>query len=103
MTLNRNGLLILAGLIAMSQVSHRASAEIVCSNGFQLVQGAWLATPYCQDLLVAKVAREYGVKAVAAEVRNNPNYKREICRFVGQDIRIKETCDTVNPHGRGRF
>ena len=67
------------------------------------VQGSWLATPYCQDDLVAKVARQYGITASAAAIRNNPNYKRHVCRFVGQDIRIKNSCDLVSPHGRVPF
>ncbi|AGK58778.1 hypothetical protein HYPDE_35533 [Hyphomicrobium denitrificans 1NES1] len=80
-----------------------ASAAIKCSNGFQLVDGAMLSTPYCRDNLVAAVARQYGFNAPDAKVRNNPNFKRHVCRFVGQDIRIKEACDEVNPNGRGRF
>jgi hypothetical protein len=80
-----------------------AEARIACSNGYQLVQGAWLATPYCQDDLVAQVAHQYGFSASAAAIRNNPNYKRHLCRFIGQDIRIKESCDLVSPHGRVPF
>ncbi|MBS0232994.1 MAG: hypothetical protein JSR99_05865 [Proteobacteria bacterium] len=81
-----------------------ADAKIVCNNGNQLVQGSWLATPYCQDALVAQVAREYGFKATAGAVRNNPMFKQRLCRFVGQDIRIKETCSQVTPvPGRGFY
>ena len=67
-----------------------AEARIVCVNGNQSVQGSWLATPYCQDALVAQVAHEYGVSASAAAIRNNPNFKRHVC-------------DLVNPHGRVPF
>lgn len=80
-----------------------ASARIKCSNGYQIVDGSPLATPYCQDELVAIVARQYGFNASANRIRSNPNYKRRICRFVGQDIRIKDACELVNPTGRGRF
>ncbi|HEY8194815.1 MAG TPA: hypothetical protein VIF13_07180 [Hyphomicrobium sp.] len=80
-----------------------AAAKIACSNGFQMVQGSLLATPYCQDELVAQVARQYGVRASAAEIRNNPNFKRHVCRLIGQDIRIKESCEEVNANERGRF
>lgn len=80
-----------------------AEARIKCSDGFQDVGGRMLSTPYCRDNLVAAVARQYGFDAPDAKVRNNPNFKRRICRFVGQDIRIKEACDEVNPNGRGRF
>ena len=80
-----------------------AEARIECANGFQNVQGSWLSTPYCQDALVAQVAGAYGIKASADAIRENPNYKRYVCRFIGQDIRIKESCDEVNSFGRGRF
>src|SRR5690242_10114771 len=50
----------------------------------------WLATPYCQDELVAEVAREYGMKASVQAIRSNPNFKREVCRLIGQDIRVKK-------------
>jgi hypothetical protein len=74
-----------------------AEARIVCRNGSQLVAGNYIATPYCQDELVASVARGYGMKASASRVRNNPNYKREVCRFVGHDIRISEYCLDESP------
>ena len=77
-----------------------ASARIVCAKGFQKVGGSWLATPYCQDAYVAEVAREYGMRARAAEIRSNSNFKRYVCRFVGPDIRIKETCGEANAYGR---
>ena len=80
-----------------------AEAGVVCKKGFQMVQGAPLATPYCQDQYVAQVAREYGFKASPERVRQDPIYKQTLCRYIGQDIRIKESCDEVNPSGRGIF
>ncbi len=91
-----------AGIFLVS-LALPAQAKILCNKGFQNVQGSWLSTPYCQDNYVADVAHEYGFKASAAEVRNNPLFKQRLCRFIGQDIRIKESCDEVNPAGRGRF
>ena len=79
------------------------AAAITCRDGYQKVQGTWLATPYCQDDYVAKVAHQFGIKASAAEIRNNPYYKKEVCRFIGQDIRIKDTCNDANPERRGNF
>ena len=78
------------------------AAAIDCKSGFQRVQGSYLATPYCQDALLAVVAHQYGMKAAAAEIRENPNFKRHVCRLVGRDIRVQETCMEVNPNGRGR-
>lgn len=80
-----------------------ASAAIECRNGYQLVQGNLLATPYCQEKLLAQVAREYGLKATFAEIRNNPNTKRNVCAFVGRDIRVQQTCIDANHVGRRGF
>lgn len=93
--------LAVAGLaVTMAQP---AEAKIKCVEGYQLVGGAMLSTPYCRDNYVAAVARQYGLDAPDAKVRNNPNFKREICRWIGQDIRIKDSCEEVEPSSRGRF
>lgn len=80
-----------------------AEAGIKCKDGYQIVNGAAIATPYCQDNLVAQVARQYGFKASEAAVRNNPNTKRELCRYVGRDIRLTTTCVNENSVGRRPF
>lgn len=90
-----------AASIALISLASAANAKITCRNGSQLVQGSWLATPYCQDAYVADVARQYGFQATAAQVRGNPMFKQRLCRFIGQDIRIKEACDVVLPSSRG--
>jgi hypothetical protein len=91
------------GALLSVGVSAPAEAKIVCNKGFQMVQGSWLATPYCQDDYVADVARQYGFSASPSRVRNDPLFKQHLCRFIGQDIRIKESCDEVSPSVRGRF
>ena len=88
-------------LVALAAGAAPAEARIVCKNGFQAVGGDLIATPYCQDALLAQVAREYGMSASPARVRNNPNYKREVCRFVGSDIRGYEHCMQEIPGFRG--
>lgn len=76
-------------------------AKIVCTaDGFQIVQGSPISTPYCQDRLLARVAREYGFRVSDREIRQNPNTKRRICRFVGRDIRVQPTCAETNYSGR---
>jgi hypothetical protein len=92
---------IAAAVIALAAATSPAAA-ITCRDGYQLVQGSYLATPYCQDALLTQVARQYGIKVSAVEIRENPNTKRHVCRFVGRDIRVQETCMQVNPNGRGR-
>ena len=68
------------------------AAAVKCVKGYQQVQGNLISTPYCQDQYLAQVARQYGLRASAKKIRNNPNYKKEICRTVFTDIRVQETC-----------
>ncbi len=37
------------------------------------------------------------MRASADRIRYNPNYKREVCRFVGNDIRVSEHCLNERP------
>ncbi len=89
--------------LAAVTMSAPAEAAIKCRNGAQLVSGSYIMTPYCEDKLLAEVARQYGSRASFAEIRNNPNIKRHVCRLVGRDIRVFENCQTVNPNGRRGF
>jgi hypothetical protein len=65
---------------------------VECDRGQQKVNGQMIFTPYCQDQYLSEVAREYGFTAPAAKLRNNPNFKKEICRYVFRDIRVQITC-----------
>jgi hypothetical protein len=96
-----------AGFLAMPAIvliaAAPAEASIACKNGYQIVNGSPIATPYCQDALVAKVAREHGMKVSDAEVMNNPNTKRYVCQFVGRDNRLTTACVDANSQGRRGF
>ncbi len=89
--------------LAAAGLATPATAAITCRDGAQLVSGSYISTPYCQDKLLADVAREYGFKVSFAEIRNNPNTKRNICVYVGKDVRVHENCLTANPAGRFAF
>jgi hypothetical protein len=99
---NSAALIVAIGAIVAAG-SIPASAAIKCRNGAQLVAGSYISTPYCEDKLLAEVAREYGFKVSFAEIRNNPNAKRNVCVYVGRDIRVQENCLTANPTGRRGF
>jgi hypothetical protein len=81
-----------AALAAAAAALASPAAAITCRDGTQNVQGTWIATPYCQDLLLAQVGRERGFPASVDKIRNNPNYKKELCRSVLTDIRVTDTC-----------
>ena len=65
----------LATLLAAVLVAGPAAA-IKCQDGNQLVQGNWLATPYCQDQLLAQVATERGFKASPARSATTPTTRK---------------------------
>ena len=83
--------------IAFVVWSANAEAHIVCHDGFQVVNGREISTPYCNDNYVAEVARKHGMHVADEAVRNNPSLKNQICRFVGSDIRIEDYC--ADDHG----
>jgi len=97
------GALALVGCAAGALMlgSMGAEARIKCHEGFQVVNGREIATPYCTDAYIAQVAREHGFKATAQQVRNNPSFRNKICRWVGSDIRIREDCDMEDGHDWG--
>ena len=75
-----------------------ADARVVCEQGYRILKnGQRLGTPYCQDLYLAKIAREFGVRVAAREILNNPNKKRDVCRFMGWDIRVQHICESALP------
>jgi hypothetical protein len=79
-----------------------AQAGIVCREGYQVVNGQELSTPYCNDNYVAEVARQRGINVSNETVRNSPARKDEICRRIGSDIRIQHYCNTDSGPDRGR-
>jgi hypothetical protein len=81
------------GLVTLIVISGTPAHAIECVRGLQSVNGDLISTPFCQDAYLAEVAREYGLKASAAEIRNNPNFKKDICRTVFADIRVQATCE----------
>ena len=85
-----------AALVAFG--SAPAEAKIACQKGFQNVAGSQLATPYCQDLYVAQVARAYGIKVSDEAIRNNPNTKRNVCQLIGRDNRVHIACIDAYSH-----
>ena len=85
-------ILAVCSLVAGLALAQPAVAGIKCENGFQRIKGDLIQTPYCQDVYLADVARLYGFTVSDAKVRNDPNYKKAICRYVFNDIRVQENC-----------
>jgi uncharacterized protein YfaQ (DUF2300 family) len=78
-------------------VASPAAARIECRGNFQISKYGPIATPYCQDEEIARVARTYGIRVTGAEVRNNPLKKVYLCQIIGGDNRLKGSCGAYAP------
>ena len=58
-----------------------AAARMLCDGEFQITKYGPIATPYCGDQVIARVANEYGWRNSAAEVGSNPLAKVYICQI----------------------
>lgn len=93
---------VAAGAMAAIGLTAGSAAAIECRGPYQVVQGNLLSTPYCEDGYLAKIAREYGTRVSAREIRNNPNRKQDVCRFMGHDNRVSHICQQYR-NGRPGF
>jgi hypothetical protein len=96
----------LAGLACVMLVAYSgpAAARVQCKGNFQVSKYGLIATPYCEEEQIARVARSYGWKVTASEVHRNPLTKVYICQNLGHDNRLKGSCAGYGPdsYGRGR-
>jgi hypothetical protein len=96
----RKALIPAASLFAVAALAATPASAIECEGNFQVQRsGDLIATPYCEDSYLAAVAREYGMRISAKEIRYNPSEKERTCRFVGNDNRVKNTCSPYRIDG----
>ena len=93
--------LTVTALLAVALTSPVA-ARIECRGNFQMSKYGPIATPYCEEENIARVARSYGSKVTGAEVRNNPLKKVYLCQVYGGDTRLKGACGAYSPDLYGR-
>ena len=91
---------LMAGLVGLlaAAVPEPAAAEIQCKGIFQVTKNGLIATPYCGDEEIARVARSYGWKVTGAQIRNDPLKKVYACQALGGDVRIQGACGAYGPH-----
>src|SRR5262249_32947269 len=65
------GFTALAAIAVLTAFLQPAAARILCQGEFQVTQYGLIATPYCGDEEIARVAHSYGWRE-AATVRTNP-------------------------------
>ncbi len=81
-----------------------AEAAIRCDGNFQVQDGRRFAVPYCEDLNIVKVAREYGIRVSFDQVRFNPGKAEQVCRVIGDDNRVRDRCKNYLPDaGRDNY
>jgi hypothetical protein len=78
-----------------------AAARIPCNGDFQITRFGPIATPYCEEEQIAKVANSYGSRVSASEVHNNPLTKVYLCQTIGYDWRLQSACSGYLVHGGG--
>lgn len=92
-------LLSASSLAALTAILASPAAAITCKGNFQvLADGNEIATPYCEDAMLATVARQSGMRVTASRIRENPSVKGDACKFAGDDNRVRDTCA---PYGGG--
>ena len=99
--LNNIATLVTTGLCAVSLAS-TASAHIACQGNFQVTSQGLIATPYCEEEEIARVARSYGSNVTSAEIHNNALTKVYVCQIYGYDTRLKGSCGGYSPELYGR-
>jgi hypothetical protein len=96
------GLTSFATVILLSAASIQpAIAQIRCDGAFQVTQYGLIATPYCEEEQIARVANSYGSRVSAAEVHHNPLTKVYLCQTIGYDARLKGDCAGYSPDNYG--
>jgi hypothetical protein len=72
-------------------------ARIQCQDSFQITKYGLIATPYCEEEQIARVAQAYGWKVNASEVHNNPLKKVCICQILGGDMQVAGLLRRLRP------
>jgi hypothetical protein len=86
-----------AGLLMLAHGG--AEAAIVCEGNFQIVNGYPVSTPFCREANLAHVARTYGWQISLRDIRSSESKKAQLCRAIGYDNRVHETCAPYQPYG----
>jgi hypothetical protein len=96
--MNVFAVILLSAAVLVVASTQAADARIQCKGNFQVTKNGLISTPYCQEEQIARVARSYGWKVTAAQIRNNPLKKVEVCQALGGDVRLNGSCGAYSPH-----
>ena len=78
--------------VVLSGLGSLPAHAIKCDDEYQITSRGLVATPYCEANYLARVARSFGIRVSSRALRWNVNKKREVCFFIGHDIRVQDIC-----------
>jgi len=85
----------------LAAIAMPVEARIQCQGNFQVSPYGLIATPYCEEEQIARVAQSRGFNVSAAEVHNNALKKVYLCQVIGFDNRLKGSCAGYGPDSYG--
>jgi hypothetical protein len=81
-----------------------AQAAIACDGNFQIVNGYPVATLYCREWNLARVARKFGWRVSVDDIRYSETRKAQLCRAIGFDLEVQDICGPYsNGSGGNRY
>lgn len=89
---------LLAALALTIALSTAAHADVGCTReGYRkLHSGDRVPTAACQANLLARVARDHGLRISDATIRRNPAARERVCETVGHDGRLVIACQLID-------
>lgn len=86
---------IAAAFATLVLTAGAAQAHIRCNGAYQVVNGTEIATPYCQDANLARLAQQQGLRVTADQLRNDVGSKRGVCRVIGTLPSARSACASL--------
>lgn len=90
--------IIATALGAFVLTASSAQANIRCNGSYQIVNGSEIATPYCQDENLARLARRSGIDVTGNQIRQNLGKKLTVCRVIGKQMSARSACASMLDH-----
>lgn len=70
-----------------------AGAALRCKGPYLQTRSGEVRTLFCEDEYLAQVARTRGDTVTGAQIRASFSLKGQVCRLVGNDIRVDDICN----------
>lgn len=87
--------IIATTLAAFVLTANSAQANIRCNGAYQVVNGSEIATPYCQDENLARLARRSGMDVTGNQIRKDLGKKLAVCRVIGKQTSARSACASM--------